>query len=65
MEDITHIEFVGAWDTAGALGIPVPYWGALGERELLFHDTQPSKIIWHARHAVSIDENREGFEPSL
>ena len=65
VEDITHIEFVGAWDTVGALGIPVPFWGTLGEREFLFHDTQPSKIIRHARHAVSIDENREDFEPTL
>ncbi|MCF7980353.1 MAG: DUF2235 domain-containing protein [Pseudomonadales bacterium] len=63
--DITPIAFVGVWDTVGALGIPVPFWGTLGEREFLFHDTEPSKIIQHARHAVSIDENREDFEPSL
>ena len=63
--DITPIEFVGVWDTVGALGIPVPFWGTLGEREFLFHDTAPSKIIRHARHAVAIDENREDFEPTL
>lgn len=63
--DITPIEFVGVWDTVGALGIPVPFWGTLGEREFLFHDTEPSKIIQHARHAVSIDENRVDFEPTL
>jgi uncharacterized protein (DUF2235 family) len=63
--DITKIEFVGVWDTVGSLGIPVPFWGTLGEREFLFHDTEPSKIIRHARHAVSIDENREDFEPTL
>ncbi len=63
--DITPIEFVGAWDTVGALGIPVPFWGTLGEKEFLFHDTQPSKIIRHARHAVSIDEDREDFCPTL
>jgi uncharacterized protein (DUF2235 family) len=63
--DITPIEFVGVWDTVGALGIPVPFWGTLGEREFLFHDTAPSKIVNHARHAVSIDENREDFEPTL
>lgn len=63
--DITPIEFVGAWDTVGALGIPVPFWGTLGEREFLFHDTEPSRIVQHARHAVSIDENREDFEPTL
>lgn len=63
--DITHIEFVGVWDTVGALGIPVPFWGTLGEHEFLFHDTEPSKIVRHARHAVSIDENREDFDASL
>jgi len=63
--DITPIEFVGVWDTVGALGIPIPFWGTLGEREFLFHDMEPSKIIQHARHAVSIDENRLDFEPAL
>jgi uncharacterized protein (DUF2235 family) len=63
--DITEIEFVGVCDTVGALGIPVPFWGTLGEREFLFHDTEPSKIVRHARHAVSIDENRADFEPTL
>ena len=61
--DITPIEFVGAWDTVGALGIPVPFWGTLNKKEFLFHDTEPSKIVQHARHAMSIDENREDFTP--
>ncbi len=63
--DITPIEFIGAWDTVGSLGIPVPFWGTLGEREFLFHDIEPSKIIQHARHALAIDENRIDFEPTL
>lgn len=63
--DITPIEFVGVWDTVGALGIPVPFWGTLGKREFLFHDTAPSRIVQHARHAVSIDENREDFDATL
>ena len=63
--NLTDISFVGVWDTVGALGIPVPFWGTLGEKEFLFHDTAPSKIIRCARHAVSIDENREDFTPTL
>ncbi|TFH87157.1 DUF2235 domain-containing protein [Billgrantia azerbaijanica] len=63
--DVTPIEFVGVWDTVGALGIPAPFLGTLGSARYLFHDTAPSKIIQHARHAVSIDENREDFEPAL
>lgn len=31
----------------------------------LFHDTEPGSIINHARHVVSIDENRQDFEPTL
>ena len=63
--DITEIELVAVMDTVGSLGIPVPFWGTLGEREFLFHDTEPSKIVRHARHAISIDENRMDFEPTL
>lgn len=62
--DIVPIHFVGVWDTVGALGIPVPFWGTLGEREFLFHDTEPSRIILRARHALAIDENREDFMPT-
>ena len=63
--DITPIKFVGVWDTVGALGIPIPFWGTLGEEKFLFHDTEPSRIVKHARHAVAIDENRKDFEPTL
>ncbi len=63
--DVTEIEFVGVWDTVGALGIPAPFLGTLGSDRYLFHDTEPSRIIRHARHAVSIDENRQDFEPAL
>ena len=63
--DRTEIEFMGVWDTVGELGIPVPFWGVLGEKKYHFHDTEPSGIIQHARHAVSIDENRENYPPAL
>ncbi|MCW5574614.1 MAG: DUF2235 domain-containing protein [Burkholderiales bacterium] len=63
--DISPIEFIGVWDTVGALGIPAPFLGTLNTGRYLFHDTQPSKIIRHARHAVAIDERREDFLPSL
>ncbi len=63
--DRTPVHFVGVWDTVGALGIPMPFLGTLGGDKYLFHDTAPSRIIRHARHAVSIDENREDFPPAL
>jgi hypothetical protein len=41
------------------------FLGALGVARYLFHDTEPSSIINHARHVISIDENRQDFEPTL
>ena len=63
--DVSRIHFIGVFDTVGALGIPAPFLGTLGTDRYLFHDTAPSSIINHARHAVSIDENRQDFEPAL
>jgi uncharacterized protein (DUF2235 family) len=63
--DVSRIHFIGVFDTVGALGIPAPFLGTLGTDRYLFHDTEPSGIIDHARHAVSIDENRQDFEPAL
>ena len=63
--DVSRIHFIGVFDTVGALGIPAPFLGTLGTEKYLFHDTAPSSIINHARHAVSIDENRQDFEPTL
>ena len=58
------IKFIGVWDTVGALGIPIPFLGTLGDDKYLFHDTEPSSIVEIARHAISIDENREDFKPA-
>ena len=60
-----QVHFIGALDTVGALGIPAPFLGTLGSQRYLFHDTEPGNVIRHARHAVSIDENRQDFEPTL
>lgn len=59
--DRPSIEFLGVWDTVGSLGVPVTFFGLLGDEEYLFHDTSPSSIIRCARHAISIDECREDF----
>lgn len=63
--NISRIHFIGVFDTVGALGIPAPFLGTLGTDRYLFHDTEPSRIINHARHAVAIDEKRQDFEPTL
>ncbi len=62
------IHFIGVWDTVGALGIP-DYLNALNVLDTLknytFHDTIISKNVKTARHAVSLDEQRASFQPTL
>jgi Uncharacterized alpha/beta hydrolase domain (DUF2235) len=65
-QEEVEITFLGCWDTVGALGIPdqIP-WLPLDQilnRKYQFHNTQLSSKILHARHAVSIDENRKEFD---
>ncbi len=53
-----EIDFLGVWDTVGALGIPGGGWV---NRGLQWHDTQLSGIVKRAYHAMAIDEHREIF----
>lgn len=71
------IEMIGVWDTVGALGIPllVPRWllndtmaqklsqWLLGSYRFLNVDLNPK--VKAAYHALSIDENRKAFLPTL
>jgi hypothetical protein len=67
------IHFIGVWDTVGALGIPddFPGWHEMSheftgwERLWGFHDTQLSAQVINAIHALSIDEQRAAFKPTL
>jgi uncharacterized protein (DUF2235 family) len=71
--DEDDIHFIGVWDTVGALGIPdqLPGWEELSEhwhgwQQLWgFHDTQLSSRVRFAYQALSIDEQRESFKPTL
>jgi uncharacterized protein (DUF2235 family) len=58
------VDFIGVWDTVGALGIPTRAL-AFAEESDLFFDTEPGSNLRVARHAVSIDERRADFEPTL
>lgn len=69
VEDQTPIRFLGVWDTVGALGIPIPAPVPKWARERLsrpwsFHDVQLGSHVWHAAHAMAIDERRRAFEPT-
>lgn len=67
----TPIRFVGAWDTVGSLGIPVPTGTLLAplarrvNRRWAFHDTELSSHVKAAFHALAIDEKRGPFEPTI
>jgi uncharacterized protein (DUF2235 family) len=61
-----EIQFVGVWDTVGALGIPIDgFRPPLLSRLWTFHDTKLSRSVRHAYHAVAIDERRKPFKPTL
>lgn len=58
------IKFIGVWDTVGAMGIPVGGRG-FAKKRYQFHDVKLSGRVQNAYHALSIDETRKPFEPSL
>lgn len=60
----TPVHFVGVWDTVGALGLPTSIFGFIKEKNL-FYDNKIGSIIKTARHALSIDEIRKDFEPTI
>ena len=59
------VKFVGVWDTVGALGIPLDLLQKLNMRFFEFHDTQLSRIVEHAYHAVAVNENRIDYDVCL
>jgi uncharacterized protein (DUF2235 family) len=60
----TNIRFIGVWDTVGALGIPLGKL-SLFNRRCQFHDTDLSTSVDAAFQALSLDEKRRAFQPTL
>jgi uncharacterized protein (DUF2235 family) len=58
------VQFIGVWDTVGALGIPLRGLRWLTRKDYQFHDTELSGIVQRACHALAIDERRGSFEPT-
>ncbi|RLQ21329.1 DUF2235 domain-containing protein [Seongchinamella sediminis] len=58
------VDFIGVWDTVGALGVPTRVLAFMDERDLFF-DRDIGSNVRVARHAVSIDERRADFKPTL
>jgi uncharacterized protein (DUF2235 family) len=63
--DTIPIRFIGVWDTVGALGIPLRGLRWFTRRKEQFHDTELSKVVQTACHALAIDEHRHPFAPTL
>ena len=64
-DPVREVWFVGAWDTVGALGVPLQKINWLGRRKHKFHDVRLGGHIRHAYHAVAVDERRRPFKPTL
>jgi Uncharacterized alpha/beta hydrolase domain (DUF2235) len=58
------IAMIGVWDTVGALGIPSVV-GGIDPMVYGFLDTKLSPSVLAAYHAISIDERRKAFPPTL
>jgi len=67
-QDSVEINALCCFDTVGALGVPdlMEFVGIdrLMTSKYEFHDTQLSKIIKHAFHAMALDERRKPFKPT-
>ena len=59
------IAMVGVWDTVGALGIPGELFVGLDTKLYGFLDTSLHPDVQAAYHALSIDERRSEFVPTL
>jgi uncharacterized protein (DUF2235 family) len=59
------VRMIGVWDTVGSLGIPGLFFEMFDEKKYGFLDTALHPNVQNAYHAVSIDERRMQFEPTL
>jgi uncharacterized protein (DUF2235 family) len=58
------IAMIGVWDTVGALGVPSVF-GGVDPVKYGFLDTRLSASVGAAYQAISIDERRKAFPPTL
>ena len=61
-----QIEYMGLWDTVGAMGVPAHVaFADFFNKRYRFHDCNLSSMVRNGRHAVAIDERRRIFDASL
>jgi uncharacterized protein (DUF2235 family) len=59
------IKFMGVWDTAGALGIPLDVLSDAKMKFYEFHDTKLCSLVENACQAIAIDEHRRDYDVCL
>jgi uncharacterized protein (DUF2235 family) len=59
------VEFLGVWDTVGALGLPFGHLPWFGRSNMNFLNTGLRLSNKFAFHALAIDEHRTAFAPTL
>jgi len=64
IENSGQVTFVGVWDTVGAMGLPFSFFGLIKDKHR-FYDKKLGSNIQTARHALSLDERRDDFEPTI
>jgi hypothetical protein len=58
------VKFVGVWDTVGALGLPMhEVW--FSKDYYRWHDTELSRMVENAFHALALDEHRPDFAATM
>jgi len=62
---IINIDFLGVWDTVGALGLPFGNLPILGKADMQFLNTGLRVSNKFAFHALAVDEHRKAFAPTL
>ncbi len=62
--DSCTIKFVGVWDTVGSVGLPFSFFGLIKDKHC-FYDNKLGSNVKVARHALSLDEKRKDFEPTI
>lgn len=63
--EVPQIKAVGVWDTVGALGFPDIFGNGIKKDHFQFADLKLGIKIRHGFHAVSLDEQRNPFLPTL
>jgi uncharacterized protein (DUF2235 family) len=59
------VRMVGVWDTVGSLGVPGHLFSDFDQAKYGFLDTTLNPCIQNAYHAISLDERRASFLPTL